>query len=776
MRFQVARIAAKDWSPRVWSNVLIVVVLAVGWLVASCGGTPTQPAERCGSVQFVNGQSKEPKVAVILIDGVGSQEDAGGKFYPVSVAHPDNGVQTVTSYCPVDPNGNARNKDRGWPVGLEQELRRWSEFSTSGGSSGSSGSSGSGCGSTGSSGSNGSSGSSSGTCSSDVCKDGVGLNTDKCLVARLADAGAVLLPYSYTGAILSKETSAFTFNPYQASDTQQRPHTSVEKLDDELRSIHTAWPQTRIVIIGHSYGGLIAELWWEAISVQHIDHRGVVHAFSLDSPINGVDHCYLARAFDGGFVSDEWCQLWDHRQDHDQLIINFDALDPSFTFTPVGTPNDPTYNGLISGGGDLQPQVVYSYSCDMTNSQCIKQPPSYVSRNKDCDGQSGNIDGTKGHDIVKVCPQVVKFITCSVVAARDNGNQQTCYPTSNSSTPTPSTPSATSSDLTHVDWANFTYTFSGDRAGQSVKATNGKGTLDQFTVSFLPPTYGDLNGDGQVEAAIIFQVCGADCGPSEFVVYTGTVSHPIVMGEPSLSFNSPGGQVYWGPDTVTIQNEIMTLTGRGYSEAAAHCCPDLHIESSYRWNGSQFVVVDSNATRLEAGHVLVVKTDTPILDVQGNPIAPRCQGPHNDTGAIVPAGWSVVALRDSPIPQPGNKENLYVAYPDPCQPGNDFSHNDTIANGSGAVGYVAFSDLTSVSQVKPHPAFPTTRGTAWRDCWGPTTCGDARYPNENDILTSRDPVLYAWWTGSYWDPHWWHVLDTQGQEAAVYGRDWIAVG
>jgi hypothetical protein len=289
------------------------------------------------------------------------------------------------------------------------------------------------------------------------------------------------------------------------------------------------------------------------------------------------------------------------------------------------------------------------------------------------------------------------------------------------------------------------------------------------------PTYGDLTGDRQPEAAIPYSCTGADFGGVQVFVYSGNATHPQLLGQ--LPLPDPSGRATIADiQSVTIKNAVILLTGRGYSEAAAHCCPDLHIESSYRWNGSQFVVVDSNVTRLEAGHVLVVKTDTPILDAQGNPIAPRCQGPQNDTGAIVPAGRSVVALRDSPVPQPGSKEKVYVAYPDPCQPGNDFSHNDTIANGSGAVGYVAFSDLTEVRQVKPHPAFPTTRGTAWRDCWGPTTCGDATYPNENDILTSRDPVLYAWWTGSYWDPHWWHVLDMQGQEAAVYGRDWIAVG
>src|SRR5712692_3768799 len=73
MRFWSGKEGMKYCSPGVWPNVLMVVVLAVGWLVAGCGGGPPQPAERCGSIQFVNGQSREPKVVVVLLDGATSQ-------------------------------------------------------------------------------------------------------------------------------------------------------------------------------------------------------------------------------------------------------------------------------------------------------------------------------------------------------------------------------------------------------------------------------------------------------------------------------------------------------------------------------------------------------------------------------------------------------------------------------------------------------------------------------------------------------------------------------
>ncbi len=85
-------------SPRGWPKALLVAVLTAGWLAAGCGG----PAERCGPIQFVNGQATEPKVVVVLLDGATSQE-RGGKFYPVPVANPNNGMPVVTNYLSHRP-------------------------------------------------------------------------------------------------------------------------------------------------------------------------------------------------------------------------------------------------------------------------------------------------------------------------------------------------------------------------------------------------------------------------------------------------------------------------------------------------------------------------------------------------------------------------------------------------------------------------------------------------------------------------------------------------
>lgn len=465
MRFWSGNEGIKGSSARGWPTVLIVVVLAAGWLVAGCGG-PAESVERCGPIRFVNGQSTEPKVVVVLLDG-GTSQEKGGKFYPVPVANPANGMPMVTSYCPIDPNGKERSRSNGWPDGLNDGLRRWSEFQVpwtqlnpawkpppatfacedhklvpAGNGGGS------------------------------VEMDGAlhqNKDRDTCLVARLADAGAVLLPYSYAGATLSQQPSGpvFDFHTYDGFTTLQEPSISIQKLDEELSSIHTVWNQAHIVVVGHSVGGLIAEQWWRCI-VGHCgvalndanagESRGVVHVFSLDSAINGVrmtrcdekDPIFQgAMQLDGKPLAALWCTLWLGQNELDRESLAWERT-AAVPYTPIGVPDDPAYSGEYGDVGNIQSQVLYNSGCDHTNRQCIAQPPSYVLGAPNAPGciGSGDIYGTTGHDTVKVCPQVVKFIACSVQAARDNGNQQDCYPTLSSRTPTASTLSATP---THTD-------------------------------------------------------------------------------------------------------------------------------------------------------------------------------------------------------------------------------------------------------------------------------------------------------------------------------------
>jgi hypothetical protein len=151
-----------------------------------------------------------------------------------------------------------------------------------------------------------------------------------------------------------------------------------------------------------------------------------------------------------------------------------------------------------------------------------------------------------------------------------------------------SSPTSTTS-LTTVDWANFTYSSSCYGNTQPFKAHNSK-AQNQFIrfEIYSPITYGDLTGDGQPEAAIRYSCTGADFGGVHVFVYSGTASHPALLGDlPSVVKNEQGGN--WSIEKVSIVNQTLQLTGRGYSASAPHCCPDLHIEASYRWDGKHFV-------------------------------------------------------------------------------------------------------------------------------------------------------------------------------------------
>ena len=209
--------------------------------------------------------------------------------------------------------------------------------------------------------------------------------------------------------------------------------------------------------MGHSYGGLVAETWWFDEHPTNGGHcvrptglSGVVHVFSLDSPINGVENCDIAKA-DLRAAASTFCDLWygpngtpaadAGRVANDAQIAALD--DHELSFTAVGTPNDRAY-GEVFGGGALRAQLVYRCASPILgggagpygpypvftitdrndpNAPCIDKtggalPVSYPSATPQCDAGSGNIYLTTGHDIVKVCPPVVRLIVAALSTNR----------------------------------------------------------------------------------------------------------------------------------------------------------------------------------------------------------------------------------------------------------------------------------------------------------------------------------------------------------------------
>ena len=171
---------------------------------------------------------------------------------------------------------------------------------------------------------------------------------------------------------------------------------------------------------------------------------------------------------------------------------------------------------------------------------------------------------------------------------------------SSASSPTQASPTSTvkqAAPLTTVDWGNFTYTSSCySNKPQQFVVRNGEGVVDGIHLQVYKPVYGDLTGDGQPAAAVPYSCSAADFAGVSVFVYTGNASKPVLLGD--LSLMSPGSNNGGTVDTVTINHGILQLIGKGYTPDAPHCCPDLHIKTSYRWNGSRFVIVSSEVSKL----------------------------------------------------------------------------------------------------------------------------------------------------------------------------------
>jgi hypothetical protein len=313
--------------------------------------------ERCGPPLKADG---EPALVAIVMDGISSAEPNSGTSRPLR----------IRNWCPARPDGSERHM----PPGIENGYRTWAGLATANGQHP----------------------------QTTTCRPAGGLKTNACLVARLADAGAIVLPYSYAGTKVSK-SGAFTFTAYDAEDTYQPPAASIANLNRLIQSIASAWPSAQIVIVAHSYGGTVASGWWETRAPDAI--APVQHIFTLDSPLNGVAPCAATAVLYSPAVGAELCRRWDNRDAFDAALI---ARNRPVTLTPIGTIDDPTYAFPI---GQLRAQLLYKCPDpgDDPASRCIAAP-SVVSTDPECSGTGPGVMGRRAHHAVIGCPRTTRTI------------------------------------------------------------------------------------------------------------------------------------------------------------------------------------------------------------------------------------------------------------------------------------------------------------------------------------------------------------------------------
>lgn len=146
-----------------------------------------------------------------------------------------------------------------------------------------------------------------------------------------------------------------------------------------------------------------------------------------------------------------------------------------------------------------------------------------------------------------------------------------------------------------VDFKNFTYRpyCAGDRPfpvrvrnGEFSRETPKNDYVDRFYFRIEDPEYGDLNGDGKDEAAII-GICNTGG--------TGTFSEGFVYslraGKPVLVARFPGGdRAYGGLRSARIEKGLLVVKQNDPGENGAACCPEFVVTKRYKLLGNRLVL------------------------------------------------------------------------------------------------------------------------------------------------------------------------------------------
>ena len=384
---------------------------------------------------------KPPPYVVILLDGIGEFKPG----FTMNPYDPTNKGETP-SFCPENVSSTGqpvRNDFPHEPNGPWEFFRKWNFYDPS---------------DTANDNDPQKSSNSTPRDLSDPSSHTSGAETHTFMLDAIAGTGGVILPFSYNGAALSGRSShpQFTFPAYTACNsspgglggpgcdrypggepdpvsggfnsvgaTSWRISQDEQALAQEVASVRSVWGNVRIVVMGHSQGGLIAfDAWRDGLL------PGILHGFSLDSPINGVCshlnlHISVVPVFNG-CVGPAGYNSFEGRFDQSN---NPQALrnDSSGVFRFIGTWGDevPITHTLVADGpaygvGDetLQHQllVIQNRSCvTAENNEGCPNPPDEISTwpskegTNECKVPDSGWAKLDQHFIVKFCPGNVNY-------------------------------------------------------------------------------------------------------------------------------------------------------------------------------------------------------------------------------------------------------------------------------------------------------------------------------------------------------------------------------
>lgn len=208
----------------------------------------------------------------------------------------------------------------------------------------------------------------------DPSKEPPGCNAQPNMVTTLRNAGAMILPFSYNGVHLTGTAAhpTVTVAAYPSSmPSTALPQAVAPAVATEVDQIHSLWPAAKVIVVGHSEGGYVAEQYFlnNFTGAKQAEVAGI---FSLDSPINGIkNEAEIAALLStihfpaSTALLDQFQSSWNDAVKNDAAILAKEAK--TSVYVPVGTPNDNVYliadnpaAGLISQvlvGSDGQPMT-----------------------------------------------------------------------------------------------------------------------------------------------------------------------------------------------------------------------------------------------------------------------------------------------------------------------------------------------------------------------------------------------------------------------------------
>lgn len=208
----------------------------------------------------------------------------------------------------------------------------------------------------------------------DPTKEPPGCNAQPNLVTTLRSGGAMILPFSYNGVHLAGTAAhpIVTVAAYPSTlPSTALPQAIAPAIASEVDQVHALWPAARVIVVGHSEGGYVAEQYFlnDFSSSRQAEIAGI---FSLDSPINGIQNqAEVASLLDSinlpasTSLLTQFQSSWNNAVTNDAAILAKEGNRP--VYVPVGTPDDNVYliadnpaAGLISQvlvGSDGQPKT-----------------------------------------------------------------------------------------------------------------------------------------------------------------------------------------------------------------------------------------------------------------------------------------------------------------------------------------------------------------------------------------------------------------------------------